>query len=86
MVGLPWGIPWTQTKAKTKTQVTLYTLSCVSEQAAAVICISLNFRMMPTKVTPKEMHQECIDHSQATQDQRMSVIAMETWSLAEEFL
>ena len=32
------------------------------------------------------MHQERIHHSQATQDQRMSVIAMETWSLAEEFL
>ena len=42
--------------------------------------------MMPTKVAPKEMHQERIDHSQATQDQRMSVIAMETWSLAKEFL
>lgn len=42
--------------------------------------------MMPTKVTPKEMHQERIHQSQATQDQRMSVIAMETWSLAEEFL
>ena len=53
--------------------------------------------MMPTKVVPKEVHQERIHHSQATQDHRihhsqatqdhhMSVVAMGTWSLAKEVL